>query len=500
MSYWIERFTNRITMEKLVLYCLFAIFAVAVLLSIFGLVSYSPLSLLASFAVLVFVSYGVNIALGHLYGVAVSYESPVITAMILGFLIAPTLDLLGLATLALTAIIAMSSKFVLAIRGRHIFNPAAIAVVIVGFTGLQYAVWWVATPVLLPVVLLGALLILYKTRHIAMGSVFFVTAATTIILSGIISGSTIGFVIGSVVLSWPLVFFAGYMLSEPLTLPPRRWQKMLLAVIAGLGVALPFHIGAFSTAPEIILVLLNFAAFLFGQRQGVRLTLSSVSDLTPTTKEFHFTPQSPLRFTPGQYMEVHVPQEKPDSRGSRRSFSIVGIPGGDTLSIATKIPENASSYKKALVGLETGSVLTATRISGDFVLPKNIDVPIVFIAGGIGITPFVSHVRSIIAAGESRNITLIYSVSDSKELAYIDTFVQAHVRIIVITNDIQKQQEGVTYISEKYASKEALAKAVPTYSGAQVYVSGPPMMVESVTTSLRKLGARSIHRDYFNGY
>jgi hypothetical protein len=74
MKYWIEYITNRVTMEKLILYCLTAIFAVALVLSSLGELSFSPFALLLSFAVLVFVSYAANLALGALYGVSVSNE------------------------------------------------------------------------------------------------------------------------------------------------------------------------------------------------------------------------------------------------------------------------------------------------------------------------------------------------------------------------------------------------------------------------------------------
>jgi ferredoxin-NADP reductase len=500
MNYWIERITNRVTMEKLILYCLFAIFIVAVVMSYFGELPFTPIAIITSFAVLIFVSYGINLLLGYLYNVGVSYESPVITALILGFLINPTLDVVGLVIIAFTAIVAMASKFVLAVRGRHLFNPAAIAVLLVGFTGLQYATWWVATPVLLPIVLLGAFLILHKTRHLLMGTLFVAIAATTIIISGILSGSDFSYIAAAAFLSWPIIFFAGYMLTEPMTLPPRRWQKLILAALAGVGIALPFHIAGFVSSPEFVLVVINFIAFFYGQRRGVRLTLSTIRALTPTVKEFTFRPVKGVRFEAGQYLELNLPHAKPDQKGTRRSFSIVGIPNGKELAVSVKIPQSPSSFKRALDELKPGAFLTATRISGDFVLPKNTRTPLLFIAGGIGITPFISHIRTLAEKGGGYNINLIYAVNNTEELAYIDELLAAGVSISVVSSTIHAKNPAIQYSDQPYITKGVLSALVPDLSTRKVYVSGPPLMVESVQKNLQDLGVKHINKDFFNGY
>ena len=500
MKYWIERFTNRVTMEKLILYCLFAVFAFALLLSVFGQLAFSPLALIVSFAVLIFASYGLNLLFGYLFGVGVSYESPVITALILGLIVPPALTPAGLGMLVLIALVAMASKFVLVVRGRHLFNPAAIAVLLVGFTGLQYATWWVATPALLPIVALGAFVIAFKTRHLLMVSLFLLTSGTLIIGSSLLVGAMFGTAFAYALFSWPIVFFGGYMLTEPLTLPPRRWQKILLAVLAGIGVALPFSVAGISSSPELVLVLMNIVAFLWGQRRGIRLELKEVRLVTPTVKEFLFSVPSPVRFLPGQYMEIHLPQKKPDSRGTRRSFSIIGVPGEQTISLSVKMPEKPSSFKRALNELAVGTKLKATRVSGDFVLPKDSNKSLLYIAGGIGITPFVSHVRALQKDSDTRDITLLYAVANTEEAAYIDVFLAAGVKVVVVTSDIRSRIEGVAYINAPYITQEVLSNSVVDARSRRAYVSGPPLMVTAVDPLLKNAGVREIQKDYFIGY
>ena len=106
-------------------------------------------------------------------------SSTAITALILLFVFQPPHleDLAGLGGLALAATAAVASKYLFAWRRRHIFNPAAFGAVVVGITGLAFPSWWVGTPPLLPFVIVGALLVLFRTRRIPLGAVYVGVAA-----------------------------------------------------------------------------------------------------------------------------------------------------------------------------------------------------------------------------------------------------------------------------------------------------------------------------------
>ncbi|MFT2162181.1 hypothetical protein, partial [Pseudomonas putida] len=56
-------------------------------------------------------------------------------------------------------------------------------------------------------------------------------------------------------LSWPLLFFAGIMLTEPLTLPPRKWHMYVEAVIVAILFVVPIKIGEFETNPAVALLV-----------------------------------------------------------------------------------------------------------------------------------------------------------------------------------------------------------------------------------------------------
>jgi len=274
----IDRLTGRVTMYRLVVLALGLLVVFAVGSSVAGVLPYPPIDLVVSLMVLLIVTYLSNWLYAALFGVHPHSESSVITALLLFFLLFPSIEPTELLALALAAAFASASKYLIAYRGRHIVNPAAVGVVFVTVLQLTGGVWWVATAPMLPVVAVLALLVAYRTHRLPMVGVFIAVSGLLIIAFGLGSGDGLGASAEYAFVSTPLVFFAGFMLTEPLTLPPLFRQQ--LAVAAGVGVlfALPnavsLHIGdVIFLSPELALVIGNVVAFLQGQLRGIELTL-----------------------------------------------------------------------------------------------------------------------------------------------------------------------------------------------------------------------------------
>ena len=136
--------------------------------------------------------------------------------------------------MALACVLASASKYALAWRGRHIFNPAAAGAFITGLTGLNIATWWAATPAMLWLLLPGVLLVLYRLRKLLMAAVFTVVAVSIVAAELLQAGFGPGEALWQPLAQRPVLFFVGFMLTEPLTLPPRRWQQLALAAVVGL--------------------------------------------------------------------------------------------------------------------------------------------------------------------------------------------------------------------------------------------------------------------------
>lgn len=486
-----------LSMYNGLLFGLLGIWSAALLFACIGVLSFNPLAMLVSLIVLV-VSTGMSSWLiGALFGVRAHGPSSLITGVILALIFTPTLQPLGLLTLGLVGLIAGASKFILVYKGRHIFNPVAVATVAIGFTGLGAASWWVATPPLTAFVALVVAISLYKSKQYALVGTFLAVAIPTLLIYFVANGTDIGSGL-ILLLSWPVLFFAGIMLTEPLTLPPKKWHLYTEAVIVALLFALPIKIGVFETNPAVALLVGNVFAAIVANRHAIALTFKARRALTPTTDELVFTPSAPVSFEAGQYMELGLPLQKQDLRGERRAFSITSTANAAEVTFGIKFYERPSAFKTKLKSLKEGDVVQATNLSGDFVLPTDASQKVVLVAGGIGITPFISQLKTF--AGE-RDIVVVYAVSAAQEIAYTPELKASRARVVIVCPEKPTSlPDEWVHIEARRLSSEHIATTIPDLEDRIGYVSGPPTFVQVTKRSLKDLGVRSVKTDSFVGY
>ncbi len=494
---------GRFTMYRLVLWVLAVLAAFSMLLNVLGWLTFGLVEMIAHLALCLGLTYASNRALAALFHVRPHSESALITGLLLYFLFWPTRfsggpQLLELAGVALACVLASASKYALAWRGRHIFNPAAAGAFITGLTGLNIATWWVATPAMLWLVLPGVLLVLYRIRKLLMAAVFAAVAASIVATDLLRSGLGLGEALWQPLAQRPVLFFAGFMLTEPLTLPPRRRQQLALAAVVGALFAIPYNLGFVANSPELALLVGNALAFAAGQRGGVRLHFEGSRPLTPTTTEFSFRPERPVRYSPGQYMELHLPHEKSDGKGQRRVFSLTSPPDSPVLTIGVGTAEPLSAAKRTLLALKPGDELTGTAVGGDFVLPRKSDAPVLLIAAGIGITPYLAQLGA--GSGKDRDVILLYLARNAAELAYAGELERSGARVVARLADGAPPPAFMHDAGRARIDTAALKELVPDIAGREVFVSGSPASVRSLRAAARGAGARKIHVDSFAGY
>ncbi|MET0780096.1 MAG: flavodoxin reductase, partial [Microbacterium sp.] len=248
---------GRVSMYRLALLSLAGLALVAFVVSFFQLVAPTPLELIATLAVLSAVCGGVDAAAQAALKLPWRIESSLITAHILLFVLRPTLDLAGLGGIALAGAVASLSKYVLAWRGRHIFNPAAVGATVltlvsIAIPSLGASAWWVGTPVLAaPVIVLG-LALLVRTEKVRVIAVFLVLAVAVGVMRTVAQYQAAGLTVDTVDVLWsvlwssPFLFLGAFMLSEPLTMPPRRWQQFTVAAVVGVLAGWPIDLGVIS--------------------------------------------------------------------------------------------------------------------------------------------------------------------------------------------------------------------------------------------------------------
>ncbi|MFD5215926.1 FAD-dependent oxidoreductase [Microbacterium sp. NPDC058345] len=498
-----------ISMYRLVLFALIALAAIAIVLSFFGAVGASALEIVVSFAVLALVISLVDAGAQRILRLPWRVESSLVTALILLFVLQPSMTLPGLAGTALAGALASLSKYLIAWRGRHILNPAAFGAAVVTVFGLgTFSSWWVGTPALaVPVAVLG-LAVLWRTEKVRIVLVFLFMAVIVSIVRQAVQAQAFGLVFSlpdALLLALaqsPYLFLGAFMLSEPLTLPPRRWQQFSVAGLVGLLAGWPISIaGLFTLGQERALLVGNLLAFAFAVRGSVRLVLEKRQFVTPTAQELTFRVGSRLRFIAGQYLELDMPHRRPDARGTRREFSILSAPADlPTLRIAYKDGDqkHPSSYKRALAAAEPGAVLAVTGTWGDFVLPRG-GAPVLMVAAGIGVTPFVSQLRQLRATRVERDVVLVYVAAEAAELAFRDEIAETGVRVVVFTRDEPSALPAHwTWARGARLDAAGLERIVPDLAVRHAFISGPPRLIADLAPALQK--ARSLTTDAFAGY
>lgn len=483
----IDDFLNGITMYRLMFQFLVCLVLLAVILSFFGFLSFSPINLILSASFLTLICWVTNRIFARLYKAPTNLESVYITALILSLIITPTHSFNDLVFFSLVAILAVASKYILAINKKHIFNPAAVSVALTALIIHSSASWWIGTlPMTLPV-LLGGLLIVRKIRKFSMVLSFFLTSLLVIAGSSFLKGTDPLLVIQKVILESPLLFFALVMLTEPQTTPPTKFKQILYGVVVGSGFSF--------LASEVALLLGNTFSYLISPKGKLLLRLKEKIQMTPDTYEFVFSLDKKFSFSAGQYLEWTLGYKNPDSRGNRRYFTIASSPTEENLRLGIKFYPNSSTFKKALVSSNPDSQIVASQLSGEFTLLKDLNKKLCFIAGGIGITPFRSMIKYLIDQNEKRDIILLYSNKTAKEIVYKNIFDEAFKKLEI--NTIYVNTDEVGYIDETMIKKE-----VPDFKDRIFYISGPHSMVDAFENTLKKMGlsGNQIKVDFFPGY
>jgi ferredoxin-NADP reductase len=136
---------------------------------------------------------------------------------------------------------------------------------------------------------------------------------------------------------------------------------------------------------------------------------------------------------------------------------------------------------------------------GDFVLPKDDSIPLVFIAGGIGITPFHSMIAYLNNKPEPRHIQLFYGANKLDELVFEKELkLLNNVELIPVIQNAPTNYKGQT----GFLDSNKIFEQIKDKKNARVYISGPEPMVEKFKKEFEDLG---IHKnnlvcDYFPGY
>ncbi len=208
-------------------------------------------------------------------------------------------------------------------------------------------------------------------------------------------------------------------------------------------------------------------------------------------------------FVPGQYFFVTLPDVgHQDERGLRRHISVVTSPSEcGILGFATRMRDSA--FKRSLRELPVGAGVDVEPPKGNFALPEEASRPLVFVAGGIGITVFRSMLRYIREERLPYQVTLLYSNRDRKSTAFLDELVELEQELpglrLVLTMTQDPDWVGET---RKIDAGFFRAHLDGDLNGYAYLVAGPPAMAEGVQRALEEAGVagENVIAERYSGY
>ena len=225
----------------------------------------------------------------------------------------------------------------------------------------------------------------------------------------------------------------------------------------------------------------------------MKLKLVARKAESPGVTSFIFKPEEPLVWKAGQFLHYVLNHESTDDRGSDRWFTIASAPYEKHVLVTTRFAsQKGSTFKKTLKALKVGGEIEVSDLDGDFIV-SDARREYIFIAGGIGITPFRSILKQAEHEGKKLRVKLIYA--NRKTVAAYRKEFEAMAK--------RNRNLKIHYLFRpQRIDKQTIEELVPDLKKPLFYVSGPEPMVEAIGKMLQQIGVpkKRIKQDWFPGY
>ncbi len=223
------------------------------------------------------------------------------------------------------------------------------------------------------------------------------------------------------------------------------------------------------------------------------------------TTALHLEKPAGFQFKPGQFADLTLidPPEN-DSEGAVRTFSIASAPYEDELMFATRMRDTA--FKRVFGRLPIGTQVKLDGPMGSFTLHKTTEKPAVFLAGGIGITPFRSILRQAAKDKLPHQLYLLYSnrrPEDAAFLADLQELAASHTKIKLVPSMSEMERSAAQWSGERgFINREMLVKHLSHLQGPIYYIAGPPAFVAAMQQMLQSAGVNEddVRAEEFGGY
>lgn len=233
-------------------------------------------------------------------------------------------------------------------------------------------------------------------------------------------------------------------------------------------------------------------------------TLIAHEAVAERSMAFRFTKPEGFAFKPGRAIDLVLDGMGTEEGANRHAFSIVSAPHERDLTIATRMRDSA--YKRALGALAVGAAVGIDGPFGSLGLPRKLERPVVLIAGGIGITPFMSMLRDAKANARAQDLLLVYANRRPQDAAFLDELTrmaQANPRFRLLATMTDAELPASEWSGARQRiDADFLRSALRGINEPICLVAGPPVMVGAVRQALvdAEIDEDDVRSEDFHGY
>ena len=224
-----------------------------------------------------------------------------------------------------------------------------------------------------------------------------------------------------------------------------------------------------------------------------------IETLTPTIRGVWVKLDRPMQFQAGQYVNI----ELPELAGQSRAFSLASAPQSpDVVELNIRIVPGGQVTTWVHENLAVGGKIKITGPYGRFFVKKSANVPLIFMAGGSGLSSPKSMIEDLLAEGCTLPMTLVYGQRCREELYYDAEFraLAAKHPNFTYVPALSSEPEGSDWNGARgFVHEAAKAHFDNDFRGHKAYLCGPPAMIEACISTLMqgRLYERDIYMEKF---
>lgn len=220
-----------------------------------------------------------------------------------------------------------------------------------------------------------------------------------------------------------------------------------------------------------------------------------LESLTPTIRGIWLKLDRPLDFQAGQYVNLEVPE----ADGQSRAFSLANTPAEpDVAELNVRIIPGGRVTTWLHENLRVGDRVKLSGPYGRFFVKKSANMPMIFMAGGSGLSSPKSMIEELLAEGCTLPITLVYGQRNREELYYHDRFLECarrHANFTYVPALSHEPGDSTWQGARGFVHEAAKAHFNNDFRGHKAYLCGPPAMIEACITTLMQ--GRLFERDMY---